>query len=143
MYSVLPMDFATICDIRCMAHSNLDNIVLRQIKYSVVNGKYHIFYDQVGIPRGYVIWADVNRETWRRFVRTGQPPIYSYEWDEGSISIILDLFIPGGISSLGFPTVNKVRKQFRALSYCRNEVIRLHLRSSKKNKQFSRANSQS
>jgi len=67
----------------------------RSVQFSVMQGKYSIFRTGKEAPVGYATWADVNIETILRIDRGAVAPKYVYEWDEGSIRLMLDVVLDG------------------------------------------------
>ena len=65
------------------------------VKYSILCSKYKIYYDENGMPMGYLAWADVNAETLLRIHRAGIYPRYIYEWEEGDIRLFVDGLLLG------------------------------------------------
>jgi len=89
----LPADFSTLCDLRSAVPAHLTSETLRFLKNSVMKEKYNVVRDINDRPIGYIAWASVNIETLQRLNRTGIFPQYFYEWDEGDITLILDILL--------------------------------------------------
>ena len=86
-------DFSLMCELRSSRPAIISTETLRHLKMSTLKSKYEIYNDINDSPRGYVAWADISFETLTRFLRTGNYPKYLYEWDEGRIRVLLDVFI--------------------------------------------------
>jgi hemolysin-activating ACP:hemolysin acyltransferase len=54
-----------------------------------------IFSDSLERSIGYISWANIDRASFDRVVRTGQLPKYPFEWAEGRICMVLDVHIAG------------------------------------------------
>jgi len=93
MYSAPPSDFGVICDIRSYAWLDTSRQLLNLIKSSVQSGHYKLLWDKHQRPLGYIVWAQVCRETYLRLHRRGTYPQYTYEWSEGKITLVLDVLI--------------------------------------------------
>lgn len=119
MSTRLPEDFSLICDFRSEYPNVTTPEQLRWIKYSVQSGNYYIFRNKLEQPVGYAIWAKVCRETLARLVRTGVYPQYYYEWNEGRIPLLLDLFMIDRLTLLNRIQLNWVKRRHKALSYVR------------------------
>ena len=86
-------DFSLMCELRSSRPAIISTETLRHLKMSTLKSKFKIYNDINHSPRGYAAWADISFETLTRFLRTGNYPKYLYEWDEGRIRFLLDLFI--------------------------------------------------
>lgn len=101
-------DFSLMCELRSSRPALISTEMLRHLKMSTLKSKYEIYSDINGSPRGYVAWADISFETLTRFLRTGNYPKYLYEWDEGRIRFVLDIFIIRQASDP--PTISLLRE---------------------------------
>lgn len=90
------------------------------IEYSVISNTYQILMDQEDNPCGYIIWANVNRETIQRIIRVGVYPKFIYEWREGGICLILDIFNRFEKSPFVASQLNSFVRKKRIISYKRN-----------------------
>jgi hemolysin-activating ACP:hemolysin acyltransferase len=79
-----------ICALRGQASEGISNYLRHALKISVTEGNFEIFYSQ-GKPIGYWAWANTVRESVSRLKRTGRYPFFAYEWNEGRISLIIDV----------------------------------------------------
>ncbi len=85
--------FSIMCELRSRIHTNFNTSKIRWIYISARNGNYKIIRNHYGKPCGYIIWARVVRETLIRLEKYDIYPIYEYEYDEGNICLILDVFL--------------------------------------------------
>lgn len=91
-YKPNPQAFYELASMRMRGDGSIHLAQLRWINFSTAAGMYHTFQNEVEALVGYVIWANVNDETVIRLGRFKRFPTYGYEWDEGSVVLILDLF---------------------------------------------------
>lgn len=63
------------------------------LRNSAYSRNCRIFRDALSRPVGYVAWANINKASFSRLMKSGQYPTYPYEWNEGGICLILDVFI--------------------------------------------------
>ena len=73
-------------DIRCLSNS---------IKY----GYYSFLTNSDDEIIAYVTWAKVNRESYVAIKQRSSLPKYDYEWDEGTITLVLDILVKKGWES--------------------------------------------
>lgn len=123
MYKKLPDDFSLICDLRSASSLNTTAEQLRWIKSSVQAKHYLIFKNQLELPVGYALWAKVNKETLARLSRTGLYPQFYYEWDEGHITLLLDIFMSNGLTPLNRRQLLWLRRRHKILAYVRNKKL--------------------
>ena len=139
MYEKLPDDFSLICDLRSSQPKGMRMETLQWIKHSVISDQYKIFMNNVGQPVGYVIWANVIRESLLSIKRVGRYPMWLYEWQEGNITLILDiLFMTDAVSIKN--TLIPLLKSKRVIAYRRKNKGKLFI---KKHNIFKRVNSNS
>ncbi|KZN37885.1 hypothetical protein N480_14170 [Pseudoalteromonas luteoviolacea S2607] len=94
MSNILDKDTALADIMRFRAGMNLETSIeeFRLIDYSIERSKIYIMRDKAtNFVQAYVIWADVIEETWQRYLKLGTLPIYSYEWNEGDIGLVIDV----------------------------------------------------
>ncbi|MBT0722442.1 hypothetical protein HGT70_14280 [Rosenbergiella collisarenosi] len=91
------------------------------VYFSASTQKVTFIYTPSGVMAGYFIWASVNRDTWRQLKSTGVWPVYRHEWDEGTLSLILDvLILPEWRGSL-IPQLLKLRRDHQVMIWQRDE----------------------
>jgi len=93
MYKKPSPDLGILMQLRASSGLLTDPAVFMLLNNSVAQSCYKIFFDPSGKPAGYMLWADVNEESAARLIRTGQYPVYQYEWDEGDIVMLLDVLV--------------------------------------------------
>lgn len=87
-----PQAFHDLVSMRMRGDGFIHLAQLRWINFSTAAGMYHTYQNEVEAVVGYIIWAYVNDETVVSLERFKRFPIYSYEWDEGSVALILDFY---------------------------------------------------
>ena len=92
--------------------SSPDNIKI--LLRSGENGLFTIFKNQLERPVGYLTWAGINKESFRRLLDFNENLKYPYEWNEGRIALITDV----------------------ALAKSCRQVLRTHIRESLRNKRL-------
>ena len=94
--------------------------------------KLVVFKDQIKRPIGYLAWAGVNRESALRFLKSGQYPLYPYEWNDGGIALILDVAIQ---KRSNFDALNQMTEFIhskRAIIFCKKSTPKLYFRQKDK-----------
>lgn len=123
----LPEEFAAMCDLRSNTGATINTELLRQLKYSALAGTCKIFKDQFERRTGYIAWANINRESLQKIKRSGRFPSFSYEWDEGYITLVLDM-----AGSLRHRDIkHELRRNFsshRAIAFINKNRLRLYVR---------------
>ena len=128
MYKPLPEDFSKICDLRSFSNKSTTAEQLRWIKNSVLTNNYYIFENNLKKPTGYIILANITRETLARLNRIGSFPQYYYEWNEGYITLVLDVFTTEGLTLLNRKQLCWVLRQKKALAFVRNKKLAFYIR---------------
>lgn len=119
MYKKLPDDFSLICDLRSSSSLDTSAEQLRWIKSSVEAKHYFVFKNNLGFPVGYALWAKVNKETLARLARTGVYPQFYYEWNEGHITLLLDVFLSDALTLINRKQLLWLRRHHKILTYLR------------------------
>lgn len=88
-----------------------------EIINSLKREKFKFFYNDYGIESGYLLWANVNSFTYRRFIDHKIKPIYLHEWNEGKNNIFLQLVINKPFSKITYTQLLKERRQFNLSAY--------------------------
>ncbi|MGR6331418.1 hypothetical protein ACU5AX_20345 [Sphingomonas sp. XXL09] len=83
--------FRTICMLR-VSRAPISATLARAIFNSIEAGYYALIPGVWDAHVGYVIWARVCQETVNTLSRTNCLPAFQYEWDEGAINLIIDVF---------------------------------------------------
>lgn len=70
---------------------------MQQLVESALKHKCLKFYfDELGMPVGYAIWATVADDVEERFMRSGRWQLHPSEWNEGTTLWLLDFIAPFG-----------------------------------------------
>ena len=128
MYKPLSHDFATMCDFRAQCHLTTTPDTLKNIKMSDMAETRTIFWSPLKTPMGYLIWADVNRETILRLYRSGRLPQFDFEWREGKITLILDVVLDPRWKKYCLQSLRGFIASKRIVTYVRKGKLKLLLR---------------
>lgn len=130
MNAAVNNDFYTLCDLRSYTNTQISTMHLNWFKHAVEKKKYQIIRNEVGKAKGYVLWADVSKETARRFLSSNVYPNVFYEWDEGNVLLILDVVIQPSITVKTKSFLKGLILSRRAVIYRRSDKARFLLRKS-------------
>lgn len=112
-----------ILDLRVKGGLGVDKAQLRFIQFSILNNSFTFFYDNFGSKSGYAVWANISIETFNRFERSGKFPRYFYEWSEGEICLVLDIYIGGRRLGSNVSSILRLIKKNKILTYFRNGKV--------------------
>ncbi len=84
-----------------------------------------------GSTVGYIVFAGISKYSLLRTIRVGDLPRFPYEWSEGNICLILDVFILPGRSYEAIKQLKYFLRKKRAILYIKNCKITFFLRKSK------------
>jgi hemolysin-activating ACP:hemolysin acyltransferase len=121
-------DLSLIHDLRAAQLKETYDENLFLLEVSVRTDNYHIFYDEVNNPVGYIVWANVNRESLYKIQRTGLYPKYPYEWHEGKITLILDVAINDTNKAEALRQIKVFMKKQKIVAYTKKSIGKLHIR---------------
>ena len=128
MYKKLPDDFSLICDLRSSTQFNTSAELLRWIKNSALSNNVHLFKNTLGVPSGYILWANVNKETLAKIKRSSAFPLHFYEWNEGYITLVLDILITDGWTAFNRSQLMSFLRKRKILAYVRDKKLSLLVR---------------
>ena len=128
MNKKIPDDFSLICDLRSQTQLTTSAQQLRWIKSSSIANMVYIVKNSLGKPTGYIIWACISKETLARINRTGIFPQNYYEWNEGYITLILDILLLDGLNPYNRRQLLWFLKGRKIIAYCRNKKLSLLFR---------------
>lgn len=100
---------------------------LANLQISCGKKKITIFRDHMERPIAYVAWADVNKESARRFIDDGTGPSYPYEWNEGEFRLILDVVSCGPYRTMFASQFRNWLRMNRVVMFARRNKTRLYL----------------
>jgi hemolysin-activating ACP:hemolysin acyltransferase len=119
-------NYDLICTLRGQASEGISNYLQHALKISVTEGNFEIFYSE-GKPIGYWAWANTVRESVSRLKRTGRYPFFAYEWNEGRITLIIDVcFIPSPNNYHAILKKSLSRKKLLAYKFKNHTVLRVN-----------------
>jgi len=128
MSNKLSTQFGVVCELRSKTALSTSAELLRWLNFSTRTHCYQLFYDSLNKPIGYIIWANVCRETITRLARTGQMPRYPYEWNEGYITLVLDLVFIDGWHCWNRKTLLGFLRTHKSIAYYRKHKIHVKIR---------------
>ncbi|NIF20355.1 hypothetical protein [Candidatus Pantoea multigeneris] len=112
---------------RMVAGLDSSLIVQKWAYFSASADKVSFLQTPQGATVGYVLWASVNRDTWRQLKNTGRLPVYRHEWSEGKLSLILDVVvIPEWRGSLNLQLLRLRRDHAAIYGLHRDRLFRYH-----------------
>lgn len=126
MYSQPKDSFAIAMDIRSKIKKTLTPQEILAIKIGSENETLKIFFSQFGLPTGYIVWANLCRESLHRFGRINRIPQNFYEWNEGHITTIFDVTFIGGLTQNNQRLLKQFVKSRRLFAFKRRANIKLY-----------------
>lgn len=70
---------------------------LQRLAQEAVRHKHiRLYFHDGGAPAGYLIWAFVTADVWRRMRRQPRFQLHASEWNEGELPCIVDVLAPRG-----------------------------------------------
>lgn len=89
----------------------------------------HFFRNGFGRPIGYVAWANVSPESLRLIRRQGRLPAYGYEWDEGRLTLLVDVAIRNDDAPHLRAHLREALRGKRCLAFHRRDRLSIYLRA--------------
>lgn len=90
---------------------------LRVISNSIKSEYFKIWRNKDGAAIGYIAWAKINRESYCILQSKNQLPKYDYEWDEGQLTLVIDIVISTGWSGYLLKLLLEERRKHQAICY--------------------------
>ena len=128
MYTPPPEIFSTLCDFRSYSPAPLSADNIKWFKYAARCQTATLLYNEFNEPKGYVVWAEISRESLNLLWKTNQFPRYIYEWQEGKIRLILDVSIDPGERESMLKALRTLLRSWKVVAFKRRE-LRLYVRS--------------
>lgn len=122
------MALQEIMDVRLALGLTTSPAQLGAILHSVKAGTARIMYDHNDMARGYLLWANVNKESALLLARKGRLPAYGYEWQEGSLTLILAVVVIPGALPAKYGQLRRFLRQQRAVLYRTGQRVTLCVR---------------
>lgn len=115
--------FFRACNLRAKAQIN-QLAPLNLLRICCDAGTIEIITDPLGRDAGYVCWASLSNESADLFQRYGEYPKYFYEYSEGDVCLLLEVFL----AYKHYVNVRKIAKDFlrrhRTIIYKKGHSIR-------------------
>lgn len=128
MYKDLPKGFSILCDVRSTIAINTSPMHLYWFKMAAKANTYQILWDEFERPIGYVLWANICKESLFRIQRTGIYPQHHYEWSEGKIKLILDIAINDLNRVDALHQIKSLMKKQKIVAYTKKSIGKLHIK---------------
>lgn len=92
-----PISFAFSLMVQSKNHALLPmSYVLKAIGAAKKHQYLKFYFDDCGVPIGYVMWAFLAPDVEKRVMKTGIWDLHESEWNEGESFWIVDLLVPSG-----------------------------------------------
>ncbi|GEM_PF-3386072 len=86
--------FLKALNLRLSNTGSINQAEFANIQKSCMQNKIHFIQNELKRDIGYICWADINKESFLNLTKFALPPQFSYEWDEGKILLLLDIYFP-------------------------------------------------
>lgn len=116
-------DILTIFHLQYKIVRQISTELIRLTINSVSYHKYEIIRDINDRPIGYILWADINIESLQRLRKTRLFPAYCYEWDEGDITLILDILLLSNRNKTILQVVRHFTRDRKKVAYVKNSKL--------------------
>lgn len=93
----------------------------------------YIFRNELERPIGYIAWANINKESFVRLQKTGIMPTFPYEWDEGRLTLVVDMAFGKGHTKHLRATLSTFLSRKRVVIFLKRKCLSVY---SKKEGQF-------
>ena len=132
MYKELPKDFSILCDIRSTIAVDTKQMQLIWFKAATNANTYKILWDEFERPIGYIVWANICKESLLRIQRSGCYPLHPCEWSEGKIKLILEVAVNDVNRTKALSDIKIFMKKQKIIAYSKKSVGKLHIRKKQK-----------
>ncbi len=123
--------FLNLCNVRVVANKVTSPQLFQWIKSSAYAGSYKIITNAFGQNVGYIIWANICKESLIKLKNTGAYPQHRYEWSEGDITLLLDVVINEQQSKLSIQQLRHFLKSKKIIAYEKNKIGKLYIKQGK------------
>lgn len=96
----------------------------------------YILRDMSGVSIGYVVYSNINKYSLKTLIRNGTPPRYLYEWSEGKICYVRNIFLMPNRSFEAMRSLLVFSRKSRLILYQRRSSFKLLKR--KNNRTFAK-----
>ncbi|MCL1141867.1 hypothetical protein [Shewanella gaetbuli] len=124
--------FEQVLEIRCNTGINTPAYLLQWISNSSKSKCVQVFNDPFGRPNGYIIWANINKETMKQVQRERKFPCYPYEWQEGHNKLILEVLFSNGFNSFNVRSFKNFLKMQKSFCYVKKNLFKVWIKKDKK-----------
>lgn len=100
-----------------------------KLRNSALSHNLTIFRDSLMRAIGYVAYANINKESARKILRKNKSPTYLYEWSEGRICLILDVFMVKNSRHDGVYQLRDFISKKRAFMFSRNNKVKFYFKN--------------
>lgn len=91
-----------------------------RIMYAIKHNQIETLRDHYNNISGFIAWAKIDAHSLNQIRKKNIAPCYEYEWDEGNIAYIHDIYIAPGFRSKTLGFVRKILKRHKVVFYQRN-----------------------
>jgi len=121
-------NFAQLCNVRSTTNEATTPQTFTCLKIASKANTYKVFHDQFEQPIGYIIWANINKESLARIERSGVYPQYPFEWSEGNITLLIDIVINNVNKKNAKQQLKQFIKAQRILAYTKKNVGKMYFK---------------
>ena len=125
-------DYSVLCDFRSTVTQEFTEHTFRWLINSVYSNTYRILRDESNHPIGYIIWASICKDSFLKISHFGGYPKYSFEWQEGNITLILEIVINDSDKSSAFKQLRQFIKSKKILTFINKNRGKLYLKKNNK-----------
>jgi hypothetical protein len=130
--TVTPLDISTVLDFKARTNKEVSAESLNMLAIASANNGIKTINTSLGECTGYIAFARINKEAVRRMMRTGLPPSFLYEFNEGHIIFVLDLCLNQKKGSDSWRNMRWHFKNTRVFCYFRKGYFVLVAQKNKK-----------
>lgn len=120
--------FMDVMQVRFIHAVDTPTILQQRLLQSCIDGRIRVIKSEQGNLLGYLAWANVTRETMNMLIAIQQLPLYPYEWNDGKLMLIYDIFINRYWQAEAHREIRQYITRRRFYSYFNNGRITLLLR---------------
>lgn len=124
----LQLEFQEFLEARLSNRALLNDDVKHAIRMSAVTGNYYPIYSEQKTVVGYIVWANVVKETVARLHRSARYPFFIHEWNEGKITMIIDVFLGSDCGLHGLIQLRRFFKSRKAIAYTKGHKKRIFVK---------------
>ncbi len=130
MYLPPPIEFSITLELLSRLNKPVEPPMLCRLVHASYAGTLTILRNEVDAPVGFVCWAGGNKDSVRGAEKFNRFPNYPWEFKEGKITILLEVFFIYPFRSEAKVAFRKFLASRRAVYYVNKERKRLLIRTS-------------